>query len=70
MASSITLDVSGLTQQLVTAVTAGMAKVQQEMSKPASNATSAERNEKFGISGTREQIIGTCTIPEQQSISE
>lgn len=71
MASSITLDVSGLTQQLVAAVTAGMAKVQQEMSKQEMSKSGANSNalDKTGIInlvGIRAQIVGTLITPNQQ----
>lgn len=58
MAPSTTLDMSGLMEQLVAALNAGMAKVQQEVSGSEANNKAVEQK-KLNFSAIRAQIVGT-----------
>jgi len=62
MASSLSLDISGLTSQVVSAVTTGVGNIQKEITKIAETAglRAKEKKKELDISGMREQILGTC----------
>lgn len=59
MAPSTTLDMSGLMEQLIAAVNAGMAKVQQEVSESEAKNKAVEQKKKLDFSAIRAQIVGT-----------